>query len=499
MATSFFLWPSSQNKPEEAGGGGAASGYPAGATVAKAKIRKGGGGAKTAGPKRPPQRGLGVAQLEQIRLQELGTPPHDLQPFSFQQLSPVAAGPSAIYGAPVSYTVGLPMHGYLHRLRPMSVTSFGGASAGSAARPVLADPFALDGHRRTAAEDRFRVGGPFPEPPSNQITQCLSDQCEFCARKKRLFGNNQSPNLSNGGADYFEMNLAAAMSVNLEYGCHQTKLKPSEKKEREAIKEFDFFPSSSSLRASIDGASSMFADRTAPGDASSSLFFATATPLDLSLKLSLFFLSSDASSNPSAGSHRRIAIAVDLSDESAYAVKWAVQNYLRPGDIVILLHVRSTSVLYGADWGAVDLSVPEETGSEESQRKLEDDFDAFTTTKAQDLAQPLVEAQIPFKIHIVKDHDMKERLCLEVERLNLSAVIMGSRGFGASRKTSKGRLGSVSDYCVHHCVCPVVVVRYPEEGGATDGLSPIAPGESTEKDDELHPVPEEDEYHDATV
>ncbi|KAG6513708.1 hypothetical protein ZIOFF_024044 [Zingiber officinale] len=197
--------------------------------------------------------------------------------------------------------------------------------------------------------------------------------------------------------------------------------------------------------------------------------------------------------------HRRIAIAVHLSDESAYAVKWVVQNYLRPGDIVILLHVRSTYVLYGADWGAVDLSVPEETGSEESQRKLEDDFDDFTTTKAQDLAQPLVEAQIPFKIHIVKDHDMKERLCLEVERLNLSAVIMGSRGFGASRKTSKGRLGSVSDYCVHHCVCPIVVVRYLDEGGVTDGGSPIAPGESTEKDDELHPVPEEDEYHDAAV
>ncbi|KAG0496187.1 hypothetical protein HPP92_000878 [Vanilla planifolia] len=72
-------------------------------------------------------------------------------------------------------------------------------------------------------------------------------------------------------------------------------------------------------------------------------------------------------------------------------------------------------------------------------------FDAFTTIKAQDLAQPLVEAQIPFKIHIVKDHDMKERLCLEVERLGLSAVIMGSRGFGASRRNSKGRLGSVKE------------------------------------------------------
>ncbi|KAG0477246.1 hypothetical protein HPP92_013650 [Vanilla planifolia] len=219
-----------------------------------------------------------------------------------------------------------------------------------------------------------------------------------------------------------------------------------------------------------------------------------------------FFFSSVAAGASNPGSHRRIAIAVDLSDESAYAVKWAVQNYLRPGDAVILLHVRPTSVLYGADWGSIDHSVSvaaataDEGGCEESQQKLEDDFDTFTTTKAQDLAQPLVEAQIPFKIHIVKDHDMKERLCLEVERLGLSAVIMGSRGFGASKRSSKGRLGSVSDYCVHHCVCPVVVVRYPDEA-ATEGI--VSGGNASvagaDKEADLHPVLEEEiEYHDAS-
>ena len=95
---------------------------------------------------------------------------------------------------------------------------------------------------------------------------------------------------------------------------------------------------------------------------------------------------------------------------------------------------------------------------------------------------------------------------MEVERLGLSAVIMGSRGFGASRREAKGRLGSVSDYCVHHCVCPVVVVRDPEEkegndggaevGGGSGGVSAVkAVGELSE----LHPVPEEDlEYHDAS-
>jgi hypothetical protein len=32
-------------------------------------------------------------------------------------------------------------------------------------------------------------------------------------------------------------------------------------------------------------------------------------------------------------------------------------------------------------------------------------------TKATAMAKLLVQAQIPYKIHIVKDHDMKERLC----------------------------------------------------------------------------------------
>lgn len=129
---------------------------------------------------------------------------------------------------------------------------------------------------------------------------------------------------------------------------------------------------------------------------------------------------------------------------------------------------------------------------------MEEDFDALTASKADDLAKPLEEAKIPYKIHIVKDHDMKERLCLEVERLGLSAVIMGSKGFGAARRASKGRLGSVSDYCVHHCICPVVVVRTPDDAVAEGGESATAMEAAVGAEDVLHPVPEEDaEYHDA--
>lgn len=192
---------------------------------------------------------------------------------------------------------------------------------------------------------------------------------------------------------------------------------------------------------------------------------------------------------------RKIAIPVDLSDESAFAVQWAVQNYLRPTDSVTLVHVRPTSILYGADWGSTHFSAAGDDDDDDDDRhggddefkkkKLEDEFDTFTAEKITELAQPLVDAKIPFRVHVVKDHDMKERLCLEIERLGMSVVIMGSRGFGASRRTSKGRLGSVSDYCVHHCVCPVVVVRYPED---RETAAAGAEGQMGS----LHPVPEED-------
>ncbi|KAJ7968440.1 Universal stress protein [Quillaja saponaria] len=212
--------------------------------------------------------------------------------------------------------------------------------------------------------------------------------------------------------------------------------------------------------------------------------------------------SPSSSGTPTAGAPRKIGIAVDLSDESAFAVNWAVQNYLRPGDAVILLHVRPTSVLYGADWGAMDVSVHEAEGEDDqelNQQKLEEEFDAFTTAKSNDIAQPLVDARIPFKIHIVKDHDMKERLCLEVERLGLSTMIMGSRGFGASRRNAKGRLGSVSDYCVQHCVCPVIVVRCPDEKDGNSGSNANANegGKKVELSCPLVKEEDDQEYHDA--
>lgn len=68
----------------------------------------------------------------------------------------------------------------------------------------------------------------------------------------------------------------------------------------------------------------------------------------------------------------------------------------------------------------------------EAAHKMEDNCDAFIASK--NIARSLKIMSIPYK-----DPDL------------------GSKGFGATRSTSMGRLGSVSDYCVHvHRRCGVV-------------------------------------------
>ncbi|KAK3199298.1 hypothetical protein Dsin_022713 [Dipteronia sinensis] len=164
--------------------------------------------------------------------------------------------------------------------------------------------------------------------------------------------------------------------------------------------------------------------------------------------------SAAATPTPTSLARRRIGVAVDLSDESAFAVCWAVNHYIRPGDAVILIHVSPTSVLFGADWGPLphrqDSDDAAENNNRQRQQQTEDDFDAFTATKAADLAKPLKDAGFPYKIHIVKDHDMRERLCLEIERLEFERCHHGKQRFWSRKARQRlADLGaSVTTVCI---------------------------------------------------
>lgn len=146
----------------------------------KPKPKRGGSSNKTSStPKKTPQRGLGVAQLERIRLQDFKkVVPADfsveIQPFPVN-LPSVYEQQGLMYGTPVACAGGPTPIFCIH---PHQYRAGCGYAPASAIRSVLHEQYAMD---------RVRVGsGSFvsAELPSNQRVACVSDCCEFCVRVK---------------------------------------------------------------------------------------------------------------------------------------------------------------------------------------------------------------------------------------------------------------------------------------------------------------------------
>ncbi|KAI5064081.1 hypothetical protein GOP47_0020751 [Adiantum capillus-veneris] len=121
---------------------------------------------------------------------------------------------------------------------------------------------------------------------------------------------------------------------------------------------------------------------------------------------------------------------------------------------------KATDVLFGADWGDLIKNV-----DVRNVQQQQNDQDVSNLLRSSKLVEPLQEGKVPYKIHVVKDFDRKERICLEAERLKLSALVMGDCRNSMRRRTGAD---SITEYCMHHCECPVLVVRYNGDDNTWD-------------------------------
>ncbi|CAI7729740.1 unnamed protein product [Closterium sp. NIES-54] len=159
-----------------------------------------------------------------------------------------------------------------------------------------------------------------------------------------------------------------------------------------------------------------------------------------------------ASSTPS----RNILIAVDPSPDSEKAVAWALKNHIRPSDRVTLLNVRPVVESGPGLFAAYADSTLSAEAMAEVDRVIEKHNAGVRRKFVSNLSHQLDQAKVQYDIVAVQDADPRERICHEVERMKAHTLIMGSRGLSTVKRLV---LGSVSDYCVNHATCPVIVVR----------------------------------------
>jgi nucleotide-binding universal stress UspA family protein len=137
---------------------------------------------------------------------------------------------------------------------------------------------------------------------------------------------------------------------------------------------------------------------------------------------------------------QRIVVGVDGSEPSLAALRWAVRQAKLTGLPLEIVSAWEWPVSY---WGWETPPLPDDDPVDEALRQLDK---AVSRVLTQDDA-------IEVRRSVIEGHPAP---VLEALSKTADLVVVGSNGHG---ELAGLLLGSVSEHCVTHCQCPVVVVR----------------------------------------
>ena len=143
--------------------------------------------------------------------------------------------------------------------------------------------------------------------------------------------------------------------------------------------------------------------------------------------------------------HERVVVGFDSSPASVRALRWALRHAARTGAAVVAVRAWELPSGYGYGSGLGDGEDPAAVAERDLARGV---ADAVTE-----------EPGVPVEARVVEGHPAR---VLIDRAAGADLLVLGNRGRGAF---AEALLGSVSNYCVHHARCPVVVVR-PTDGRA---------------------------------
>ncbi|KAG0471579.1 hypothetical protein HPP92_016125 [Vanilla planifolia] len=161
-----------------------------------------------------------------------------------------------------------------------------------------------------------------------------------------------------------------------------------------------------------------------------------------------------------------VVIAVDDSEESMNALRWALQNLrLRSstdGDTsaelgsFIVVHVQPPpSISAGLNPGAIPFGGPSYVEVPAFTAAIEAHQRRITDAILDHALQICKEKNANVKTQVVIG-DPKQKICELTTSLSADLLVMGCRAFGPIKRIF---LGSVSNYCINNVSCPVVVIK----------------------------------------
>lgn len=149
-------------------------------------------------------------------------------------------------------------------------------------------------------------------------------------------------------------------------------------------------------------------------------------------------------------------LAINESEFSGYARDWFVKNVLKEAHRVTVVTVIEPPVNLGYYYS-------------ERASEIMDEVNSKAKANAEKTAQGHVDAiqavagQVPCKLVVLEGEARDQIVDFTNEEAAMNPdgdvlLVMGSRDMGGLKRAF---VGSTSDYCVHHCHTPVLIVKQP--------------------------------------
>ncbi|PON89489.1 Universal stress protein [Trema orientale] len=160
---------------------------------------------------------------------------------------------------------------------------------------------------------------------------------------------------------------------------------------------------------------------------------------------------------------RRILVAVDEGEESAYALSWCLKNVITDNskDTLILLYAKPPRAVYTALDGTGEVEEDRlgylfSTDITAAMDRYSSDVADCVIEKAKRMCKDLQDVKVETRI---ENGDPRDVICQMVEKLGADVLVMGSHGYGLLKRAF---LGSVSNHCAQNVKCPVLIVKKPK-------------------------------------
>ncbi|ESR46116.1 hypothetical protein CICLE_v10002725mg [Citrus x clementina] len=153
---------------------------------------------------------------------------------------------------------------------------------------------------------------------------------------------------------------------------------------------------------------------------------------------------------------RTVGVGMDNSPNSKAALRWAADNLIDSGDLIILIHVQPPNADHTRKQLFEDTGSPLVPLEEFREINFSKQYGLTSNPEVLDILDTLSRTKGAKVVAKVYWGDPREKLCDAVEDLKLDTLVVGSRGLGALKRVL---LGSVSNHVVTNSSCPVTVVK----------------------------------------